>query len=96
MRWIPSYQRWKGATRLHGSSPESYDAARKVLEIMGYKPSDIITGVAKGISESLSSKNKLREKFGSKHGNSKSDRPSMKQLAEAANIGEYTLKDIFE
>ena len=74
--------------------PESYDAARKVLEIMGYKPSDIITGVAKGISESLSSKNKLQEKFGSKHGNSKSDRPSMKQLAEAANIGEYTLKDI--
>ena len=74
--------------------PESYDAARKILEIMGYKPSDIITGVAKGISESLSSKNKLQEKFGSKHGNSKSDRPSMKQLAEAANIGEYTLKDI--
>ena len=32
--------------------PESYDAARKILEIMGYKPSDIITGVAKGISES--------------------------------------------
>ena len=74
--------------------PESYDAARKILEIMGYKPSDIITGVAKGISESLSSKNKLQEKFGSKHGNSKADRPSMKQLAEAANIGEYTLKDI--
>lgn len=74
--------------------PESYDAARKILEIMGYKPSDIITGVAKGISESLSSKNKLQEKFGSKHATSKSGKPSMKQLAEAANIGEYTLKDI--
>ena len=74
--------------------PESYDAARKILEIMEYKPSDIITGVAKGISESLSSKNKLQEKFGSKHATSKSGKPSMKQLAEAANIGEYTLKDI--
>lgn len=74
--------------------PESYDAARKILEIMGYKPSDIITGRAKGISESLSSKSKLQEKFGSKHATSKSGKPSMKQLAEAANIGEYTLKDI--
>ena len=74
--------------------PESYDAARKILEIMGYKPSDIITGRAKGISDSLSSKNKLQEKFGSKHATSKSGKPSMKQLAEAANIGEYTLKDI--
>ena len=59
---------------------------------MGYRPADIITGAAKGISESLSSKNKLQEKFGSKHGNSKSDRPSIKQLTEAANIGEYTLR----
>jgi tex-like protein len=74
--------------------PESYDAARKILEIMGYKPSDIITGRAKGISDSLSSKSKLQEKFGSKHATSKSGKPSMKQLAEAANIGEYTLKDI--
>ena len=74
--------------------PESYDAARKILEIMGYKPADIITGRAKGISDSLSSKNKLQEKFGSKHATSKSGKPSMKQLAEAANIGEYTLKDI--
>lgn len=74
--------------------PESYDAARKILEIMGYKPADIITGRAKGISDGLSSKNKLQEKFGSKHATSKSGKPSMKQLAEAANIGEYTLKDI--
>lgn len=74
--------------------PESYDAARKILEIMGYKPADIITGRAKGISDNLSSKNKLQEKFGSKHATSKSGKPSMKQLAEAANIGEYTLKDI--
>ena len=74
--------------------PESYDAAHKILEIMGYKPADIITGRAKGISDSLSSKNKLQEKFGSKHATSKSGKPSMKQLAEAANIGEYTLKDI--
>lgn len=74
--------------------PESYDAARKILEIMGYKTADIITGVAKGISDGLISKNKLQETFGSKHTDNKSDKSSMKQLAEATNIGEYTLKDI--
>ena len=63
MRWIPSHQRWKEALDCTAVHPESYDAARKILEIMGYKPSDIITGVAKGISESLSSKNKLQEKI---------------------------------
>lgn len=73
--------------------PESYEAARKILNIMGYAPEDILTGAAKGITEKLSSRNKLQEKFGSKHQKS-SDRPSMKQLAEAAGIGEYTLKDI--
>ena len=74
--------------------PESYEAAGKILEIMGYTPADIVTGAAKGIAADVSSMNKLHEKYGSKHGNGNGDKPSLKQLAEEAGIGEYTLKDI--
>ena len=42
----------------------------------------------------MSSMNKLHEKYGSKHGNGNGDKPSLKQLAEEAGVGEYTLKDI--
>lgn len=73
--------------------PESYEAAKKILNIMGYTPEDILTGAAKEITKNLSSRNKLQEKFGSRH-NKKSEKPSMEQLAKAAGIGEYTLKDI--
>lgn len=49
------------ATSVH---PESYEAAQKVLEKLGYKPEDITAGKLSGISRQIKNYKKLAEELG--------------------------------
>ena len=49
------------ATSVH---PESYEAAQKVLEKLGYKPEDITVGKLSGISRQIKNYKKLAEELG--------------------------------
>ena len=49
------------ATSVH---PESYDAAKKVLEKLGYTPEDITGGKLSGISKQIKNYKKLAEELG--------------------------------
>ena len=49
------------ATAVH---PESYDAAKKLLERLGYTPQDLTSGKLKGISKKISNYKKLAEELG--------------------------------
>ena len=44
--------------------PESYEAAQKVLEKLGYKPEDITVGKLSGISRQIKNYKKLAEELG--------------------------------
>lgn len=67
-----AYEQCAGFTRiLNGTNPldttavhpESYDAAKKLLAKLGYKPEDITTGSLKGISKKISDYGRLAEEL---------------------------------
>lgn len=62
-RFCP-HHRWQNPLDATSVHPESYEAAEKLLEKLGYKPEDIAGGKLSGISRQIKDYKKLAEELG--------------------------------